>query len=475
METLRLFLSSPLTRHPRLLGRKVAARLGFYHEGLPAPAPGRLTAVYPPCWAGALRQWVQEIPLHPPPYPFHRVFGHDLDEAMLLGLCREGPRLGERGLTADVKLAWEYSRGQPLFTNAAADPAHPAACAAFIRRWLEANADTTGPAWSCAMEIAIRALNWIFADTLFGGESGRQVGAQDWAGWLWRHGWLIWRRLESRLICSNHYLADLLGLLVIGTAFPDDAHGRRWRRFAQGEFPRALLAQTRRDGGLIEASLRYHAYVTEMALLFRLAQGVPFPHPVETRLRLMCRIVAELRDATGDVFPIGDDDSGRVLALDSASPAGVCPAVCSPGFSLSGMAEIEPDRLKPRPDRLKPGLQTGLQTGRAEILLRLASLLLEDKFESSGQAVCPDSGWWVRRAGDFAAALDFGGVGLHGAGAHAHNDALSFCLELARADGDRRSGHLLLHRRSGGAKPVPLDAGLQHPGGGWPGAKRPGG
>lgn len=105
----------------------------------------------------------------------------------------------------------------------------------------------------------------------------------------------------------------------------------------------------------------------------------------------MCRIVAEFRDATGEVFPFGDDDSGRVLALDFAAKA-----------------------------------------GRVEILLRLASSLLQERFESSGQAVFPHSGWWVRRAGDFAVALDFGGVGLYGAGAHAHNDDFSFCLDWQR-------------------------------------------
>ena len=71
------------------------------------------------------------------------------------------------------------------------------------------------------------------------------------------------------MISSNHYLADLLGLLVVGSIFPGDASAQAWRRFAAEEFPKALLSQTHDDGGLDEASLRYHAFVTEMALLFR--------------------------------------------------------------------------------------------------------------------------------------------------------------------------------------------------------------
>ncbi|HYG34016.1 MAG TPA: alginate lyase family protein [Clostridia bacterium] len=307
---------------------------------------------------------------------------------MLLRLCREGPPRNQRGLAADIKLIWDYSRAQPLVTNAAAGPAQLEACAAFVSRWLEANTDTNGPAWSCAMDIAIRAVNWIFADVLFQGQLAEKVGREIWDASLWRHGWLIWRRLEARLVGSNHYLSNLLGLLVIGSVFPEEPRARFWAHFAHREFSRALLTQTRPDGGLHEASLRYHAFVTEMALLFRLAQNSAFPAAAEKRLSDMCQIVADFRDASGDVFALGDDDSGRVLAVDFASPL-----------------------------------------GRAEILLRLASSLLQRRFESRAEGVYRDSGWWVRRTADFTAVMEFGGVGLCGRGGHAHNDDLSFCLD----------------------------------------------
>ena len=385
----RHFLQSPLGRQPRLLGRKLASRL---HLGRGAtvvvPTPAASAVRYPASWAPALRNWIRRVPLNPGPHPFSRVFGQDFDETLLLRLCREGPQRDERGLQGDIKLVWDYSRGQALLTNAAADPAYVDECVSFLQRWLESNADINGPSWSCAMELAIRATNWAFADALFNGELGRQLGEDVWSGWLWLHGYLIWRRLEAQLVSSNHYLADLLGLLVVGALFPGDRQARFWFRFAHSEFPWALLGQTRGDGGLDEASLRYHAYVTEMALLFRLVQGAPFAPAAEARLRSMCRIVAEFSDATGDTFPIGDDDSGRVLGLDAASPI-----------------------------------------GRAEIVLRLASTLLGEEFKPSAGMLCPESGWWVRRAGDFVVATDFGGVGMCGRGAHAHNDDLSFCLD----------------------------------------------
>ena len=179
MSKLRAFPQSPFARHPGLLLRKVASRLRWYREDVPVPSPAELRIAYPESWAPSLRAWMQQIPLHPAPHPFHRVFGQDFDESLLLQLCREGPRRAERGLTGDIKLIWDYSRAHALFANAATGPAHVGVCVAFLRRWLEANHDTNGPAWSCAMDTSIRAVNWIFADVMFNGALAAGLGHEE--------------------------------------------------------------------------------------------------------------------------------------------------------------------------------------------------------------------------------------------------------------------------------------------------------
>ncbi len=387
MTPLSAIAGSPLARHPGLLLRKVADRLRLRAPALPI-VPDRLApARYPASWHEALARGALPPRPYPdlPPVPFHRVFEQDFDEAQLLDRCRSGPARGVTGLPGDIKLIWDYSRGHALWPNVILG--HVDAAAAFLERWWAAANGGNGPAWSCPMDVAIRAVNWIFADVMAHGELARRVGAAEWSRRLWRHGALVWQRLETNLVCSNHYLADLLGLAVIGRALPDDAEARRWAAFAQSEFPRALLAQTRPDGGLNEASTRYHAFVTEMALLTRLAVSEPFPQPAEERLRRMCQILADLRDADGQVFPFGDDDSGHVLALNWAGG------------------------------------------GRGDAQRRLAAGVLGERFSARADAVYPDSGWWVRRGEEFTVAVEFGGVGLAGLGGHAHNDDLSFCLE----------------------------------------------
>ena len=388
MRRLRNFLGSPLARHPHLLARKIGARLRLYREDVPVPAAPVTQVNYPSAWKVALSHWTNSLSFHPGPHPFNRVFGQEFNEETLLRLCREGPVRRGIGLETDIKLIWDYSRAHALFVNAASAPGDVAASVAFLRRWTDATANTNGPAWSCAMDVAIRAVNWIFADVLHDRQLSRAFGEPEWAARLWQHGWIIWRRLEARVISSNHYLADLLGLLVVGSIFPDDAAAQAWRRFAAEEFPKALLTQTHEDGGLDEASLRYHAFVTEMALLFRLALGQPLPDDAEKRVHAMCQIVADFQEASGDVFPLGDDDSGRVLALDDAAKG-----------------------------------------GRGSWLLQLAAIAIGKQFTAAPSAFYQRSGWWAQRAGDFTAALDFGGVGLRGLGAHAHNDDFSICLE----------------------------------------------
>ena len=388
MRRLRNFLGSPLARHPHLLARKIGARLHLYREDVPAPTAPVTQVVYSAAWKATLNSWTKSLSFHPGPFPFNRIFDQEFDESLLLRLCRDGPLQNGTGLETDIKLIWDYSRAHALFLNAVSSPGNVAGSVAFLRRWTEATSNTNGPAWTCAMDVAIRAVNWIFADVLHDRQLSRAFGEPEWAARLWQHGWIIWRRLEARVISSNHYLADLLGLLVVGSIFPGDASAQAWRRFAAEEFPKALLTQTHEDGGLDEASLRYHAFVTEMALLFRLALDQPLPDAAEKRLRAMCQIVADFQEESGDVFPFGDDDSGRVLALDGAA-----------------------------------------QGGRVTGLLHLASTVLSGKFTPAANAFYKQSGWWAQRAGDYTAALDFGGVGLRGVGAHAHNDDFSICLE----------------------------------------------
>lgn len=382
------FIRSPLYRHPFLLRRKILTRLGrtarFRFE---EPPPGLVWQTVDE-WSDRLVSWIAAVGPVPAPVPWTRLFHREFNEADLLARCRTGPPTSS-SLEGDIKLIWEFSRLQAVFLAAAQQPENSHdGNARWIRAWLDANRDPDGINWTNAMEVAIRAVNLIAADSLSGGWLRRALGERDWLYWMWNHARAIDARIEARLVSSNHYLADLLGLAVIGSHLRGHAQAGIWRRFAADEFQAALAAQSFPDGGVYEASLPYHALVTEMALLTAALPGHQPSDEGRDRLARMCRVLADLTDADGDVFRFGDDDGGRILPLD---------------FIAGGR-------------------------GRAQLLLDLARVLGLSTASSGDVAVYPDSGWARLKHGPWMLAAEFGGVGFRGRGGHAHNDTLSFCL-----------------------------------------------
>lgn len=384
-------MCSPLARHPFLLARKLRARVGW---STPVPPPPAAPPRYLPNAriADLLRRWIAAV--HPARFELRaeEVFGQVFDRANLLRWCAQGPDAGV-GLQADIKTPWEFARSQhmPLLAAFPASDARDSLVRKFeseIRELIAAASDLDGPLWTNAMEVAIRAINWTAADDLLEGRLARAYGERAWADLIHQHGRVIWARLEAKLRSSNHYLADLLGLSWIALHFDGDPDAARWRAFADREFPAALRAQSLPDGGAYEASLPYHALITEMALLHPALQETPDPE-FTRQLDRMLALLAAARRADGSLFAIGDDDSGRIIAVD----------------------------------RLTPG------RGYADSLLHLARVLLPSEPALARALLLPHTGWYFRRDADWHLAANFSGVGFAGQGAHAHNDVFSFCLD----------------------------------------------
>ncbi|HMP76428.1 MAG TPA: alginate lyase family protein [Kiritimatiellia bacterium] len=387
---IRHFPTSPLARNPFLILRKLRTRLGLRATLCWESAPAAYST--PPAAGELLTRWIERLHLSgTPASPFH-FFGRDWDEAQLWRACREGPAKVE-GLAGDAKLAWEFSRAHHLVQEAArcrADQREPKAeqLAGWLRQWIAHNPFPDGTAWTCAMEVAIRAVNWIAADALLDGQLRRAVGGKAWDDQLWNHGRCIWHRLEAQTICSNHYLANLLGLAWLGIAFANTREARRWRAFADRELAPALHTQTLPDGGAYEASLPYHALYVEIGLLTLGVQPAGIAVSAKPALRGMTELLLALYRADGGVWPVGDDDDGRVFNWDAIVP-----------------------------------------TRRVDQLRALAEVALGGAVNAPSEALFPSSGWWKGRAGDFAAFLSFGGAGFFGWGGHAHNDRLSICVD----------------------------------------------
>ena len=235
---------------------------------------------------------------------------------------------GARG--ADIRVAWELNRFHhfPLLGQAywlALDGKTPGLDAECFARefqnecldWLAKNPVRCGVNWACAMEVAIRAVNWIIGFHFF--RLSPSLPAEFWSRFLTAmldHGTYIWENLENdHLFLTNHYLADLVGLFYIGISFPELADSRKWREFAFAELIRESAVQVDRDGVQYEGSLNYHRFSTELfcsLLALCRVSNVPVPPIFERRVEKMIDFVRSYTKPDGNAPMIGDFDESRL-------------------------------------------------------------------------------------------------------------------------------------------------------------------
>jgi hypothetical protein len=123
---------------------------------------------------------------------------------------------------SDVKVPWELSRCQHFVTLGKAywytgNEKYAKEFAGQIESWIENNPVELGVNWSCTMDVAIRAVNWIWGYHFFCGSPSltNEFKTQFFKS-LYLHGRHIVNNLEFGRIRGNHYLSDIAGLVYLG-------------------------------------------------------------------------------------------------------------------------------------------------------------------------------------------------------------------------------------------------------------------
>jgi uncharacterized heparinase superfamily protein len=267
-----------------------------------------------------------------------------------------------------------------------------------VRDFIERNPVEYGVQWMSAMDVAIRAVNWIYALlVLAAGPHLSYRMRERWLTSLWHHGRFVRRNLSANPHGpGNHYLSELVGLLHVGLVFGYAGEGIRLAEFALGRLAREMRRQVYSDGTSWEASTNYHRLVTE---LFAQAQLVARGTSVELRVRLgpayearLERMLELIRDYTrpdGTAPLIGDVDDGRLLAFAGYD--------LDPRWHWRSLAVYRERRPGPEPT----------------------------------SAFREEGGLIVLRSPESVIAIRCGRVGLNGRGAHDHADQLSVDVTLA--------------------------------------------
>jgi len=223
----------------------------------------------------------------------------------------------------DIKFPWELSRfHQAVWLadsyNLQNNEQYAIKFSALIGDWISDNSFLYSVNWTCAMDVGIRAVNLIYAFTLF--KQSNYCFDDDFENnflkLIYKHGLYIYHNQEYSPVRGNHYTSDLVGLFIIGLLFQKTSVGRKWLNFAKKELEQEIELQTLDSGMNFELSLPYHRLTTELFLysyIFGKLNNVNFS---ENYLRILKKQVQFIVDYTkpNNLAPlVGDNDSGHLF------------------------------------------------------------------------------------------------------------------------------------------------------------------
>ena len=225
--------------------------------------------------------------------------------------------------TADVKVPWELSRCHHLLWLGEAyllteDEKYAKEVVNNLECWINENPLMYSINWTCAMDVAIRAVNWMYAINMISASTAlNEVALKRIHGSLFEHGWFIFRNLEKWYPYSaNHYAANITGLLYLGQLFKGTNEGKKWGHYALKEYFLDVRFQVLPSGAHFERSISYHRLMTELfAYPYFMLQRVKEPIPLDIQLRVesMFDFTDHYTKHNGMAPQLGDNDDGRLL------------------------------------------------------------------------------------------------------------------------------------------------------------------
>lgn len=331
----------------------------------------------------------------------------------------------------DHKIIWEINRHQHLVTLGQAyqftgDETFVEVVVDHLESWMGANPPSLGINWSSSLEVAFRAMAWMWTLALVGGSPRlTDAHARQWLKFIYLHGRHIETFPSTYFSPNTHLTGEALALYMLGRCLPCFRRAARWEEMGWSILCEQIQRQVRDDGTYFEQATAYHRYTAEFytTALVLAQQTVPSGlDQVRARTSRAVDCLANLVADDGSLPLMGDDDGGRTIPFDYADAADVKP--------LLGVAATLFERADWRRRVSSPPAAVGWLLG-ATGLSRFAAL------KPAGSALT-SKGF---RGGGFYVMRDGGERGLHmvcDAGphgslncAHSHADALSFVASIA--------------------------------------------
>lgn len=223
----------------------------------------------------------------------------------------------------DIKTIWEIARfqflsplayayifsGEERFARFAADK---------INSWIDENPFLQGPHWYTPMESSIRLINWCVYLPLIDIFQHADCSLKNkLVQSILENLIFIRENLEnSPLFAGNHYLADLVGLLLARLLFPSLDWASKTTHLAINEFDKELQSQFHETGINFEGSLAYHRLSYEMGLVgvaLIKRNGMSVTSGIDARMKQIADFTNYYSSVSKNCPVIGDNDSGIYL------------------------------------------------------------------------------------------------------------------------------------------------------------------
>ena len=326
---------------------------------------------------------------------------------------------------SDIKVPWELSRFHQVWWLGKAywvarSEQYAKKFGELIEDWIDNNPLGQGPNWAVAMEVAIRACNWI-AGYYFFCESP-SLSPQFWLKFqksLYAHGRFIESNLEYSWRNSNHLLSNVVGLIFLGNFFHQTSFGKKWLAWGVHQLEKEMEEQVCRDGVDYEKSTGYHRLVIELfytATLLSQRNNIRFPQAYLKRLETMFEFVQHYTRPDGSIPLIGDADDGRLFRFSMSEDINDHRHALSVGAILFERRDFRAAREGFSQDAL--WLFGGEGFEKFQMLRGEGTRLTSRGF--------PDGGFYILRSDEAHVFVDAGDLGMKGRGGHGHNDTLSF-------------------------------------------------
>ena len=223
----------------------------------------------------------------------------------------------DASLVGDHKIIWELNRHQHLVLLAqtfrlTGDRKLLDEITRQIDSWLAANPYQNGINWASALEVAFRALSWIWLYHLTG-EFWTPDFHRRFVDALYCHACHLDYNLSVYFSPNTHLLGELVALHAIAVLFPEFPASARWAQNTHRLTLAQMDFQVQNDGSHFEQSTYYHVYALDFFLLHDLLAGSPANPAYRDKLVRMADFLQAIQGPSRNLPLLGDDDGGRLF------------------------------------------------------------------------------------------------------------------------------------------------------------------